>query len=92
MTDADIPNSKAYTAADIAADPQYQHRGMVRSVRDSELGSETLQAGIVPHMVETPGEIRWPGPAVGAHTDAVLKELARYDDAQIAELRRDKVI
>lgn len=92
LTGADIPNSKAYTAADIAQDPQYLYRGMVRSVPDPELGTETLQAGIVPHMVETPGEIRWPGAAVGAHTDAVLRELAGYDDAKLAELRRENVI
>ncbi len=64
LTKADIPSSKVYTAADIASDPQYLHRGMVRPVPDS--GPRTvdiLQAGVVPHMVETPGEVRWPGPA-----------------------------
>jgi crotonobetainyl-CoA:carnitine CoA-transferase CaiB-like acyl-CoA transferase len=92
LTKADIPSSKVYTAADIAADPQYRGRGMVTSVADPDLGGVILQAGIVPHMVETPGQIRWPGPAVGAHTDAVLSELAGYDSALIAELRREKVI
>jgi len=92
LTEADIPNSKVYTAADIAADPQYRDRGMIRPVPDPGLGADILQAGIVPHMVETPGEIRWPGPALGAHTDEVLRELAGYDDALIAELRREEVI
>ncbi len=92
LTEADIPSSKVYTAADIACDPQYLHRGMVRPVPDPALGADILQAGVIPHMVETPGEIRWPGPAVGADTDAVLKELAGYDDALIADLRRENVI
>jgi crotonobetainyl-CoA:carnitine CoA-transferase CaiB-like acyl-CoA transferase len=92
LTQADIPSSKVYTAADVAGDPQYLHRGMVKSVPDPDLGADILHAGIVPHMVETPGVIRWPGPVVGAHTDAVLRELAGYDDALIAELRRENVI
>ncbi len=92
LTQADIPSSKVYTAADIAGDPQYLHRRMVRPVPDPDLGADILQAGIVPHMVETPGEVRWPGPLVGAHTDDVLRDLAGYDDALIADLRRENVI
>ena len=33
-----IPNCKAYTAADCAADPQYRARGMVREVPDKHFG------------------------------------------------------
>lgn len=87
---ADIPASLAYTAADIADDPQYRARGMVRSIDDPLIGT-TLHAGIVPHVPEAPGEIRWPGPAIGAHTDDVLAD-AGFTPEDIAGLRERKVL
>ena len=72
LSRADVPNSRVYTAADCAEDPQYRHRGMVREVEDPSLGGTVLQAGIVPHFPETPGSIRWPGPDIGQHNEEVL--------------------
>jgi len=82
---ADIPSSRAYTAADVASDPQYLARGMVRTIDDPALGP-VLHAGIVPHVPESPGTIRWPGPDIGQHGDAILTE-AGYDAGAIAHLR-----
>jgi len=46
---------------------------------------------VFPQLSETPGQIRWPGPALGAHTEAVLE--AHGFDAEAREaLRRDGVI
>lgn len=87
---ADIPSSKAYTAADIANDPQYRYRGMVREVEDPFLGT-MLHAGIVPHIPESPGEIRWAGPEIGQHSDEVLTE-AGYSNAQVATFKRSGVV
>ncbi len=44
-----------------------------------------------PKLSETPGSVRWPGPTLGEHTDAVLGELG-LDAARIAELRTKGVI
>ena len=90
LSNADIPSSKAYTASDIARDPQYLARGMVREVQDPALGA-LLHCGVVPHIPESPGEIRWTGPDIGAHTDEVLG-LAGYDGAAIAALRSSGVV
>jgi crotonobetainyl-CoA:carnitine CoA-transferase CaiB-like acyl-CoA transferase len=92
LEDADIPSSKVYTAADIAADPQYRARGMVRDIVDPNFAAPVLHTGVVPHVVEAPGDVRWAGPAVGAHTDAVLGELLGLDPAAIAELHAERVI
>jgi crotonobetainyl-CoA:carnitine CoA-transferase CaiB-like acyl-CoA transferase len=92
LTRADIPSSKVYTAADIAADPQYRERNMVREVEDPAFGRPILHSGVVPHMVEAPGTVRWPGPPIGAHTDEVLRELLAMDDEAIAALRDEGVI
>ncbi len=91
LEEADIPACKIYTAADCAADPQFLHRGMVRTVEDERFG-EILHPGIVPHVLETPGAVRWAGPAVGAHTDAVLTELLDLPAGKLAALRAAGVI
>ena len=88
---ADIPASRIYTAADIAADPQYRQRGMVRSIDDPLLGP-MLHAGVVPHMPQDPGGVRWAGPSVGQHTDEVLSQRLGLSTAEIAALRADGVI
>ncbi len=86
---ADVPVTRAYTVADCAADPQFRHRGMVREVEDAQLGP-MLHPGIVPMLPEDPGAIRWAGPPVGAHNDAVFGELG-LDAAEIAALREEGV-
>jgi crotonobetainyl-CoA:carnitine CoA-transferase CaiB-like acyl-CoA transferase len=88
---ADIPSGKAYTAADCANDPQYIFRRMVRHVEDPHIGT-VLQAGIVPHIPETPGDIWRSGPDIGQHTDEVLGEILGYGADQIAALRCEGAI
>ncbi|WP_425986790.1 CaiB/BaiF CoA transferase family protein [Brevundimonas sp. TWP1-2-1b1] len=83
---ADIPCSKVYTAADIAADPQYRFRNMVQEIEDPRLG-RVLHAGVVPHVPESPGSIRWTGPNIGEHGPEILAELLDYSAEQIADLR-----
>jgi formyl-CoA transferase len=58
---------------------------MVREVEDPLLG-RVLHPGIVPHVPEDPGQIRWPGPAIGAHNREVFGGLLAMSDAAIAEL------
>jgi crotonobetainyl-CoA:carnitine CoA-transferase CaiB-like acyl-CoA transferase len=91
LSNADIPCTLVYTAAECAADPQFRHRGMVREVNDPLFG-RVLHAGVVPHVPEDPGEVRWPGPAVGAHTDEVMTELLGLRPAEIAALRTEGVL
>lgn len=89
---ADIPSCKAYTAADCATDEQYRARGMVREIQDPAFGRSILQAGIVPHFVETPGDVRWPGPDIGAHTAEVLSNMLGMSMTEINSLRKEGVI
>jgi formyl-CoA transferase len=48
--------------------------------------------GVVPKLSRTPGAIRSVGPALGEQTEAVLRELGKYDDEEIASLRDDGVV
>ena len=91
LDESDIPNTKAYTAADCAADPQYRARGMVREVADKHFGT-VLQAGVVPHVRESPGTVRWPGPDIGEHNHEVLMELLGLERSEIEILEQDGVL
>jgi len=47
---------------------------------------------IFPRLSETPGEVRWAGPDLGAHNDEVLRGLLGYDDAKLADLSARHII
>jgi len=87
---ADVPASKIYTIADIAADPHYAARQMIRQIKLTD-GSTLKVPGIVPKLSVTPGDFDGGGPALGEHTETVLRDLG-YDAAAIADLRRLGVI
>ncbi|SKC12114.1 Crotonobetainyl-CoA:carnitine CoA-transferase CaiB [Rhizorhabdus histidinilytica] len=90
LEQADIPSSKAYTAADAADDAQYRFRGMVREVEDPALGT-VLHTGVVPHMPEAPGTIRWTGPDIGQHSEELLA-MAGFAPEDIAALKQHGVV
>jgi formyl-CoA transferase len=45
-----------------------------------------------PRLTGTPGSVRWPGPALGEHTDAVLTERLGMSTDEISGLRERGVI
>jgi formyl-CoA transferase len=87
---ADVPHGKIYTAADIAADPQYLAREMIRQMKLPD-GTPIKLPGIVPKLSETPGATQWVGPELGEHTDEVLRAIG-YRDDDIARLRASGAI
>ena len=80
-----------YTAAEIAADPQFRKRGMVREVNDPLFG-KVLHAGVVPHVSDDPGMVRWPGARIGEHTEQVMLNLLGLKPAEIEKLRQEGVL
>lgn len=87
---ADVPVGKIYSVRDMMTDPQFLARKMFEQHTFAD-GTPIKLPAITPKLSETPGETKWLGPALGEHTDDVLKTLG-YDDAGIAELRRDGVV
>lgn len=88
---AEVPFGPIYSMADIARDPQYQAREMILDIPHPGFGSVAMP-GIVPKLSETPGDVKWPGPQLGADTDAVLRELAGAGDDELARLRAEGVV
>lgn len=79
--------SLIYSIKDIVADPHYQARGSIASVEHPTIGELKMPA-VQPRFSGTPSPKIKPAPALGAHTDEVLRELLGFPAGQIAELRQ----
>jgi succinyl-CoA---D-citramalate CoA-transferase len=90
MEAAEVPAGRIYSAADIAADPHFAARGMIERITAAD-GEPLAVPGIVPKLSATPGAIRANAPALGEHTDEVLRQ-AGYSEAEIARLRAASII
>ncbi len=90
MAKAEVPSGRIFSAADMVADPQYRARAMIERTTLPD-GTPLATPGVVPKFSETPGATRWPGPALGEHTEQVLGELG-YDAEAIATLRANGAI
>ncbi|RMU92864.1 CAIB/BAIF protein [Pseudomonas coronafaciens pv. coronafaciens] len=90
LTEARIPAGKIYDAADIASDPHYQARDMLLQTTLDD-GTPVTVPGIVPKLLDTPGQVRSPAPTLGQHTDVVL-EAHGIDADTRAEWRRLGII
>ena len=90
LDSAAVPAGRIYTVADIAADPHYQARGMLASIKMDD-GSTLAVPGIVPKLSATPGSHRRNAPTLGQDTDAVLHELG-LTPAQIQGLKDKGIV
>ena len=86
-----VPCGRVFRAPDMLEDPQYAARQSIVSVDHPVFGPIRMQ-NVHPKLSETPGEVRWPGPALGEHTDAVLAQKLGLGAARIAELRSAGVV
>jgi formyl-CoA transferase len=90
LNDAQVPNGKIYSMADIVGDAQYLARDMIRQVSLKD-GTPIKVPGVVPKLSDTPGGIDSVGPELGEHTTAVLAAHG-YSKTEIAGLRERKAI
>ena len=77
-----------YNIDDAVEDPHFRERAIIVEAQDADLGAIPMH-NIVPRLSATPGVWRRPAPALGEHTDEILKE-AGYDAAGISALRKSK--
>ena len=87
MRGAGVSVGPVYNIDDAVADPHFRKRQILVEVEDSELGTLPMH-NIVPRLSATPGVWRRPAPALGQHTDEILRG-AGLDDQAIAQLREE---
>ena len=87
----DVPVGPINRAPDLATDPQIAAREMIVRLA-AGFARDVPMTGVVPKFSRTPGAIRSVGPALGADTDAVLRELAQCTAEEIAGLRDGGVV
>ena len=84
-----VPSGRLYRAPEMLEDPQFAARDSIVEVEHPVFGPIKMQ-NVFPKLSDNPGRVRWPGPALGAHTDEVLAMIRTRD--QIAELRTKGVV
>jgi len=86
-----VPASRVFRAPDMLEDPQFTAREAIVTTEHPVFGPIKMQ-NVFPKLSRTPGRVRWPGPALGQHTDEVLGERAGCTPERLAELRSKGVI
>jgi formyl-CoA transferase len=91
LEEAGLACGRIYRAPEMLADPQFQARDSIVSVPHPVFGQVKMQNAF-PRLTATPGGVRWPGPTLGEHTDAVLTQVAGMSAQQVAELKARGVV
>jgi crotonobetainyl-CoA:carnitine CoA-transferase CaiB-like acyl-CoA transferase len=89
LTAADVPCATVWNVEEIVEHPQLKHRKVLQQV-DSAYGRQTL-VGPGFELAHGDGGIKSPAPALGEHTEEILRE-AGLGDAEIEALRANGVL
>jgi crotonobetainyl-CoA:carnitine CoA-transferase CaiB-like acyl-CoA transferase len=87
LNKAGVPTGPIYSIDQVYADPQVVHLGIAQPVK----GSKLRMARQPMSLSRTPSRLMAPPPALGQHTDAVLKEFG-FSRKDISALRQAKAI
>ena len=77
---------------DIAEDPHVRERKTLVDVNDPATGKSFRIPNVPIRLLNTPGEIRFPGLPLGAANEVIYKDLLGYSSEQLEELRNSKVL
>jgi len=88
---AEVPVTRAFSIADIAADPHYAARGDIETVDDPTAGPLKMPA-VYPRLSATPGSIARGAPRLGEHNDEIYRGLLGLADDELAALKKEKTI
>jgi formyl-CoA transferase len=91
LDSAGVPVSPIYSISDIFADPHYGFREDVARPSDPEIGEVPMPA-VLPKFSRTPGRIRFVGPKLGEHNDAVYCGLLNLGRDDLESLTAEGVI
>ena len=90
FAEADVPCTRVRSVPEMLVDPQALINGTLATVSHPTLGPVRL-LGVPVRLADTPGAPAGPPPAIGEHTDAILRE-AGLPAAEITRLRQAGVV
>jgi crotonobetainyl-CoA:carnitine CoA-transferase CaiB-like acyl-CoA transferase len=90
LNEAGIPAGPVYAMDGALDHPQTRHRTMVVERSHPVLGTVSL-LGLPVKFSETPGDVHRIPPALGEHTDEILREIGLHDE-DLAHLRELKIV
>lgn len=85
-----VPNGRIYRPRDMVEDPHFAARGTITEVEHPVLGTVAMQ-NVFPRLSRSAGQVRWPGPRLGEHTDQVLRRIGLTDE-QVTALHEAGVV
>ncbi len=91
LDEASVPVGPIYGINDIVNDEHYQARDMLKEIVLPD-GVKMTVPGIVPKLSETPGDIEWNGPILGAHNEEIYKDFIDLSEEEFKRLKEKGVI
>jgi crotonobetainyl-CoA:carnitine CoA-transferase CaiB-like acyl-CoA transferase len=91
LVDKKIPVAPINTVDKVITDEHFIQREMIIKIKHEKLGDVTT-TGFPIKFSETPGDLNTPAPLLGEHTVEVLRNLLKYSDEEINELKKEGVI
>jgi len=88
---AGIPGGEVLSPQQLLEHPQVKGAGMLKDVTIPGIEKPVPVLDTAISLSRTPGGIKTPPPALGEHTDSLLKSL-NYSDEEIADLRSKRVV
>src|SRR5262249_12965919 len=86
-----VPAGKIYRTPDMLEDEHYKAREALLRVQHPQFKNLWMQ-NVFPKLSETPGEVSWPGPALGAHNEEIYGSLLGIQGKELQALREARVI
>lgn len=86
-----VPAGKIFKAPDMLEDPHYKAREAVVKVEHPAFKNIYMQ-NVFPKLSDTPGEVDWPGPELGAHNEEIYCGALGLSKADLQTLSRDGII
>ena len=86
LVQAGVPAGGILRASDIAEDPHYRERDSLIEFEDPVNGKIAMP-GVIPKLSETPGEVKWTGPALGHHNQEIYEGLLDKTKSELLDLQ-----
>ena len=91
MEDHAVPSGKIYKAPDMLEDPHFQAREAIVKIDHPHYDNIHMQ-NVFPKLSDTPGQINWPGPELGAHNEEIYGGLLGKSAEDLKALAEDGTI